>query len=84
MAYGCKLTNNKNGKGNKGVPLKEQHKKNIGISVGRPVRCIETGVIYPSSAHAARALGLKSCSGIYKCCRGTAKTSKSYHWEFVK
>ena len=83
MAYGCKMLNNKNGKGNKGTPLKEYHKRKIGDSASKPVRCIETGIIYKSSVEAAKSVGLKSASGINGCCNGRGKSAKGYHWEFV-
>ena len=51
-------------------------------SNAKPVRCIETGKIYPSSAHAARDIGLKNNSGILQCCKSLQKTAGKYHWEW--
>lgn len=49
---------------------------------GIPVRCIETGVIYPSAYAAQRETGIWQ-SGISMCCHGKANTAGNLHWEFV-
>ena len=51
-------------------------------SIGRPVRCIETGVEYCSSAEAEIAMGTNS-HNIPTCCRSPKKTVGGYHWEYV-
>lgn len=48
----------------------------------KKVRCIETGIVYNSGKEAAQAMGLDP-SHISKCCRGTAKSHKGFHFEFV-
>ena len=48
----------------------------------RPVRCIETGVVYSSIIEAAVDIGV-SRSGIYSTCTGNCKTIKELHFEFV-
>ena len=48
----------------------------------KPVRCIETGVIYPSTREAERCTGIFNASISY-CCLGKRKTASKYHWEFV-
>lgn len=48
----------------------------------KPVRCIETGEIYPSVSEAARQLGVDKVN-ISRCCLGQQKTSCGYHWEYV-
>lgn len=59
-----------------------------------PVLCVETGIIYPSSAEAARQTGL-SQGNIANVCRGakvkdgkgyyyTVHSAGGYHWEYVK
>lgn len=52
---------------------------------GKPVRCIETGIIYKSSAEAARQIGLSGHSAIAGCYnkRKGYKTAGGFHWEFV-
>ena len=52
---------------------------------GKTVRCVETGVIYPSAQKAALAIGLSGHSGIAACCRKVKdyKTAGGYHWEYV-
>ena len=47
----------------------------------RRVRCVETGVIYPAIAEAARATGLQN-SKISLCCQGKRHTTGGYHWEY--
>jgi group I intron endonuclease len=47
----------------------------------RSVRCVETGVIYPTLAEAARANGLQH-SKISLCCQGKRHTTGGYHWEY--
>ena len=48
----------------------------------RPIRCIETGLVYPSVVSAAEALGVHR-SGLYKCALGELDTCAGYHWEYV-
>lgn len=50
---------------------------------GKPVRCIETGVVYKTSVWAAEAVGLKSSSGISVACRN-GKLVGGYHWQLVE
>lgn len=52
------------------------------MKIGRPVRCVETGVIYSSSRAAHKETGVRQ-SGISLCCNGKLKTSGGFHWEFV-
>ena len=49
----------------------------------KQVRCIETGIVYPSVTEAAAALDGHGAN-ISACCRGKAKTYKNLHWEYVK
>lgn len=44
------------------------------------VKCVETGVVYDTLRSAARAVGLKSTSGIRYCLQGVYKTSGGYRW----
>lgn len=48
----------------------------------RKVRCIETGMIYPSVSEAARQIG-GSDVGIGRVCRGERNTYYGYHWEYM-
>jgi hypothetical protein len=51
---------------------------------GKPIRCVETGVVYLTSVWAAEAVGLKSSTGISNACRhNTGKLVGGYHWEYV-
>lgn len=49
----------------------------------KAVRCIETGVVYPSIMDAERNTGIKHTS-ISRCCDGRQKKTHGMHWEFVK
>lgn len=44
------------------------------------VKCVETGVVYDTMLDAARAMGLKSTSGIRYCLQGVYKTSGGHKW----
>lgn len=61
----------------KEVPLERKKK------FSKPVRCIETGIIYYSLREAERQTGI-SKSGIKKCCEKEQKTAGKLHWEYVK
>lgn len=54
------------------------------IKLMKPVMCIETGVLYNSITEAERTLNSKSRSKIASVCKGTRKTCRCYHWEFVE
>jgi len=60
-----------------------QQTKDLFIAAfGKKVRCIETGVIYPSTMAAGRAVG-GSGQNISACIRGRIKSSYGFHWEHV-
>ena len=48
----------------------------------RPVVCIETGEEFPSSAAAARAVGVASKGKVSDACRNKNKTCGGFHWRF--
>lgn len=48
----------------------------------KAVLCVETGVVYVSSAEAGRQLDI-DYSHINACCNHKQKTAYGYHWEFV-
>ena len=50
--------------------------------LSKPVRCLETGVIYPSVNEAERQTGINN-GNINSCCLGKRKTASKYQWEFV-
>lgn len=58
-------------------------KNTISRSKNKPVRCIETKVVYESALHAEQQTGI-SRSSIGSCCRGKGKTAGKLHWEFVE
>lgn len=48
----------------------------------KPVLCVETGVVYQSSAEVQRTLGFWR-GNISSACRGDLKTAYGYHWRYV-
>jgi hypothetical protein len=48
-----------------------------------PVRCVETGNVYPSAKAAARAYGSCVSTTILASCRDVDKMAGGYHWQFV-
>ena len=53
------------------------------IPNGKPVICVETGVIYASLGEAAEKTGIDR-SHLSAVCNGRRKTTGGYHWRFVK
>ena len=63
--------------------IEKNNKKNNGATgKEKPVRCVETQVIYDSQLKASEQTGIEKGS-IGKCCRCERKTAGGYHWEFV-
>jgi hypothetical protein len=50
--------------------------------MARPVRCIETGVIFKTGREASLAMGL-SYSAVGMCLCGKVKSCGGFHWEYV-
>lgn len=50
--------------------------------ISKPIRCIETGIIYPSIKEAQRKLGFDN-SGISACLHKRQKTCGGFHWESI-
>ena len=50
----------------------------------KPVKCVETGIIYPSTREAARQTGIRN-TNISSCARKQYgyKTAGGFHWEYV-
>lgn len=49
---------------------------------GKPVVCVETGVIYPNGHAAQRETSIPQ-SKIWCCCNGKRNTAGGYHWSYV-
>lgn len=49
----------------------------------KPVKCLETGVVYSAAAEAERLTGAQR-DNIAACCRGSRKTAGGLHWEYVE
>lgn len=56
-----------------------------GVSRGKPVVCIETGIVYHGVREATRQTGIHA-SDISACClqREKTKTAGGYHWSFAE
>lgn len=60
----------------------DETKKKIGLAFSKPVRCVETGVIFPSAREAARSLpGNLNINAVINSQR---KTAGGFHWERVE
>lgn len=49
----------------------------------KPVRCVETGIVYESATDAARKVPNTTQSKICMVCKKQRKTCGGYHWEYV-
>lgn len=69
--------------GDKSDNMQDMIKNGKFDKVMHQVRCVETGMIYPSIREASRQTNIlfHQISG---CCRGVEKTAGGYHWEYVK
>lgn len=52
------------------------------IKGSKPVKCIETGVVYPSTNEIQRQLGF-SQGNISECCRGKRKSAYGFRWKYI-
>lgn len=67
-----------------GKHFSEEHRLKISKGNGKPVLCVETGIVYHSAREASRQTGV-NIAGICLACKGDRlKTSGGYHWKFVK
>ena len=60
-----------------------QNAKKAAEARRKPVRCIETGIVYESASEAARNIPKTSQSKICMVCRGQRNTCGGFHWEYV-
>jgi len=50
----------------------------------KSVRCVETGIVYPSVKAAGEAVGIEP-TGISACLTGNGRvTAAGYHWEYAE
>ena len=56
--------------------------ENGGRRGGKPVVCIETGIVYASGYDACRAVGCSS-GLVAACLSGNQKTAKGFHWRYA-
>lgn len=88
-----KMSISRSGAGNSqyGKPLTEEHKEKIRATrkeLGyepvnkKKILCIETGIIYESTAEATRQTGISN-SLIRGVCYGKKKSAGGFHWQYV-
>lgn len=74
-------------KGNKnamyGKTTSAKQKEAVKKACSKPVKCIETKIVFPSIKEAERLTGI-SDSGIQAVCKGKRKTAGGYRWEYCK
>lgn len=58
------------------------HNYKVSTSNSKKVLCIETGIVYNSTRHAERMLGIKH-ENISSCCNGKYKQTGGYHWIYT-
>ena len=58
-------------------------RRKSGSGRARPVRCVETGEVYPCAADAAAAMGLKNSQSISQACRAQGRKAAGFRWEYV-
>ena len=54
-----------------------------GGGTAKRVKCVETGIVYPSMKAAGEAVGCAP-STIYDACTESSKTAKNLHWEYAR
>ena len=71
------------------IPLSYYHNNVYGqrltksaLKRGKPVLCVETNTIYPSTQAAYRETNIQQ-SGISQCCNGKRKSAGGFTWRFV-
>jgi hypothetical protein len=63
-------------------PNTHKNREDIGKRLSKPVLCVGTGVIYPSTIEAERKTGIPH-SNIIKCCSGERKSAGGYQWKYT-
>lgn len=63
-------------------PKTEEHKAKLSKAMSKPVLCIETGTIYPSTKVAAETVGTNRGS-IANVCNGERKKAGGFSWKYV-
>lgn len=60
--------------------------KKLNSAGSKPVRCVETGIEYPSCAEAMESIGKPRNKSFYiaRVANGIRKTYNNYHWEWIK
>lgn len=65
-----------------GKSISKAKKGVYNTKISKPVKCLETGVIYPSSIEIKRKFGF-AYQSICACCRGEIKTAYKFHWKWA-
>lgn len=78
----CKETIEKCRQANLGKHFSDEWINNNRLSqTGKPVICVETGIVYPYIKVASKETGIYH-GNIIKCCKGIHKTAGGYHWRY--
>lgn len=64
-------------------PKSEEHKAKLSKAKSKPVICIDTGIVYPSTKVAAESVGTNRGS-IANVCNGQRKTAGGYVWSYAE
>lgn len=67
----------------KGLSCPSCNMRAAGVGASRPVRCVETGEVYPRAADAAAAMGLKNRQSISQACRAQGRRAAGFRWEYI-
>ena len=59
-------------------------KQPCGGETPRPIKCVETGVIFPSTRAVARCFGAKSNASLYWALKCKNHRAWGYHWEYYR
>lgn len=64
--------------------LDDTHSREVSSAVNsKPIKCVETGVVYKSARSASKVLGCCP-NALTNCLTGRSKTSMGCHWEYYK
>jgi len=85
ITWGDKISEAMTGKKKSAEHCRKMSEQRIGVPTGRigkPVRCIENGVIYKNTVEAAEAMGLAGFRAISSAISKKSKCA-GYHWEYA-
>jgi group I intron endonuclease len=66
----------------RGKKLSDKHKEKLSMAKKKPIVCIETGIVYPSTKEAGKAMNIFP-SNIFKVLSGQHKRAKGYSFKYA-